>query len=351
MRHSSIGGTAIVGLGILATLSSVSGAVLAGPLLQRNFGGLQAAADDDAVATRFQHAYTRRVLYSPDGKLLASTGVDCTIRLWDAATGKEVRRLKGHTNPIDAIAFSPDGTTMASAANPEPDQTFRLWDVATGKELWSTTLKDSTAVPGNGPAWNVAFSPDGKLLVVGGNPVCVFDLKSKKEIRRFEVSGSFALSPDGRILASGATPVRLWSLATGKDLGQVPGGDVFAFSPDGKTLATVSFERKPTISLWEMATLKERQRLRFNPLSRKDWISSIAFAADGKTVITTGATHKVSFWDPATGREVRRLGKAQAELSAVALSPDGKTAITAGDPERLRVWDAATSEERTFKAD
>ena len=95
--------------------------------------------------------------FSPDGKTLASASEDATIKLWDAATGKEQATLKGHKQRVMSVVFSPDGKTLASGSF---DQTVRLWDAATGKE--QTTLSGDKAA-----VLSVAFSPDGKVLASG----------------------------------------------------------------------------------------------------------------------------------------------------------------------------------------
>jgi len=97
------------------------------------------------------------VAYSPDGKSLASGSSDNTVRLWDVATGNELRRLEGHADWVWSVAFSPDGKSLASGSS---DNTVRLWDVAAGKEL--RRLEGHAA-----SVLSVAFSPDGKSLASG----------------------------------------------------------------------------------------------------------------------------------------------------------------------------------------
>ncbi len=150
--------------------------------------------------------------FSPDGKTLASGSNDKTVRLWDAATGEARATLTGHEDSVSAVAFSPDGKTLASAGeNPRNPSELRLWDAATGEPR--ATLKGHENYVSA-----VAFSPDGKTLASG----------------------------------SGDKTVRLWDAATGEARATLKGHEdsvnAVAFSPDGKTLASASWDR--TVRLW-----------------------------------------------------------------------------------------------------
>ena len=201
------------------------------------------------------------VAVSPDGKTLATSSDDGTIKLWDAETRKERTTLRGHKGGVNYATFNHDGTLLASASH---DKTVKLWDVATGQTV--ATLEGHT-----GQVTCAAFSPDGKWLVSGSK---VFDPKEKNsdarykdgEVRLWNVAERkqerllypkqdtaitfVAFSPDGQTVAASTSQrsdVRLLEVATGKVLDQFPGtgGWVYrvAFSPDGRTLSLV--ERGP----------------------------------------------------------------------------------------------------------
>jgi len=150
------------------------------------------------------------VAFSPDSRLVVSNGIPGMVLLWDAQTGKEIRRFKGHTDIVRSVAFSPDGLLIASGG---ADRTVRLWDVRTGKEIWR--------FPHTFEVYGVAFSPDGLLIASGGadRAVRLWDVQTGKEIRRLEAHTGFvytvAFSPNGRWIASGSSKGELffWSVA------------------------------------------------------------------------------------------------------------------------------------------
>jgi len=144
------------------------------------------------------------------------------VKLWDVATGKERTTLTGHTEQVNSVVFSPDGKTLASGSH---DGTIRLWELATGKER--SSIQEQTPFTFH---LSVAFCPDGKTLASGSNgeAIKLWDVTSGKNTAVLKGHTGWvyfvALSPDGTTLASGGqdTTVKLWDMPATKKVGPTP---------------------------------------------------------------------------------------------------------------------------------
>ncbi|WP_406270826.1 caspase family protein [Streptomyces sp. NBC_00191] len=277
------------------------------------------------------------VAFSPDGKLLASSSNDNTVRLWDVATRKQLGNpLTGHTDSARSVAFSPDGKLLASSSD---DKTVRLWDVATRKQL-GNPLTGHT-----GSAWSVAFSPDGKLLASGSadETVRLWDVATRKQLERdfndySHAVAPIAFSPGRKLLASGNNQgkVRLWDVATYELVGTLAcdTGTVWsvAFSPDGKLLASGG----ATARLWDVATRKQLG----NPLTgHTDVVWSVAFSPDGKLLASSSDDKTVRLWDVATRKQLGNpLTGHTGSVLSLAFSPDGKLFASGSVDSTVRLW-------------
>ncbi len=275
------------------------------------------------------------VVFSPDGQRLASGSSDKTIRLWDAATGTELRTLTGHADSVSSVVFSPDGQRLASGSS---DKTIRLWDAATGTELRTLTGHTDEVI-------GVVFSPDGQRLASGSSDktIRLWDAATGTELRTLtghtdEVIG-VVFSPDGNTLASGGFDgtVRLWDAATGTELRTLTGhtDEVIGvvFSPDGNTLASGGFDG--TVRLWDAATGTELRTL----TGHTDEVIGVVFSPDGNTLASGGFDGTVRLWDAATGTELRTLTRPGDWVYSVAFSPDGNTLASTSWSGQVLLWE------------
>jgi len=293
------------------------------------------------------------VAFSPDARTLASGSHDSTVKLWDVTTGRELRKLTGHSDVVNSVAFSPDGKTLASSSK---DDTVKLWEVATGQEL--RTLAGDTD-GGLSECLSVAFSPDGKVLATGSDDstIKLWEVATGRELRTLKGhSGgvySVAFSADGRMLATGSDDftIKLWDVSTGAELRTLTGHSHMvhsvAFSPDGRTLATGSDDF--TIRLWEVATGRELRmvgRPSFlgpfgSRVGHSSSVNSVVFGVDGQTLASGSSDNTVKLWDVATGRELRTLIPHSSVVSSLAFSSNGQT-LASGSFRRIKLWDVAT---------
>jgi RNA polymerase sigma factor (sigma-70 family) len=298
------------------------------------------------------------VAFSADGKTLVSASDDRTIRFWDVARGKEVRRIS-HREHGYLVALSPDGKLVASVdATKEvwkdgggtswhPHNRVRLWDAATGKELRQLTPPPRVPAPRiSDRLMALAFSPDGKTLVTGGldGVLRFWDLATGRPLRQVPgfVGSPTALTfaPDGKTLALGdALTVRRIDVRTGKDLLRWPGHSSvpssLSVSPDGKTAATVSYHGP--IRLWDTRTGRPLPQR----LAVADDSHGRVLLPDGRTYSVIGPDQVLRFHDLATGKELAEVPDHDPPLP-FALSPDRKLLASVGKANVLRLLDVTT---------
>jgi WD40 repeat protein/tetratricopeptide (TPR) repeat protein len=288
-----------------------------------------------------------RLAFHPDGHHLASAGLDKVVRVWDLATGQAVRSLPGHEHPVACLVYSPDGRLLASTGGTWPTSRVgevKIWETATGKLVGNRTVAD-------GPVWSAAVSPDGKTLAAAsGSHVYLWPLrKGGRTLKLPCPAGAYAVaySPKTPHLAVGLNDgtIRLWPTAK---LGQAPAdtdavslgrhpGRVYAlaFSPDGQLLASASTVGGARV--WNVATRTQPYPLRGFQGNVRD----VAFSPDGQLLATAGLDGTVKLWNAATGEEVHTLRGHRSGVRVTAFSPGGQAVASAGVDGVVKVWDIA----------
>jgi len=281
------------------------------------------------------------VACSPDGRRGVSGNSDGTGCIWDIDSGEELARLSGQRG-IAAVAYSPDGTRVATAGG-EHDNDIRVWDTQTGKELAAWGILGARGYTG------VAFSPDGRCIANGGGYLRVSDAKTGEELAAMRGHGSagvwsVAFSPDGRRIASAGgyrdNTVRVWDAATGEELavlhGHSAGVSCVTYAPDNRHIASASQDK--TVRIWDAETGTELAVLR----GHHDRVKSIVFSPSGRHIASGGdrPDNTVCLWNAQLEDKPVRLREHTERINCIACTPDGGRILSGGHGDTtIRVWD------------
>ncbi len=281
--------------------------------------------------------------FAPDGSTLTSAALFCTqslkggveMTVWDTRTGNPTRKHRVSPGGVLTVALAPGGQMLAAAQ----EQTLVLWNVSPWQER---PLESSPFC-----VCALAFSPDGSQLAATNstNEVTLWEVASGK-VRASCKGGprgfvqALAFTPDGKTLASGDRDfiVRLWDPDTGRDRASLEGHThpiyTLAFSPDGQTLASGDYSG--VVMLWDVTS----GRLRATLQAQEDEITAVTFAPDGRTLATASGAN-VRLFDAATLQLLAKLEGHQGKVRCLAYSPDGTRLASGSYDQTVRLWDVA----------
>jgi WD40 repeat protein len=287
---------------------------------------------------KLQHGHwVRAIAVSPDGRLLVSSSLDDSVRLWDLETGKEIYRLAGHgkLGGKRRVGFTSDGKRSLSWGD---DFYLRVWDVETGKAVYEHRIRPSgVEVPDEDDESarerrrkmeffllaGSAFSGDGKrLMLSNGANLHVFDVETGKEIRTIKTEqrsmDHLAASPDGKLLLAGGL-----------------GKPIQTRLPDGRIRHSTAKEHP--LELYDLGTGKCLHRITLPGAIS----GALAFSADGKTfaVATSDPAGAIRFWDTTSAREKPSIPGFHGKVHALTFTPDGQRLVSAMEDTTTLIWD------------
>jgi len=287
----------------------------------------------------------RSVAFNEDGRILASGGEDKTVKLWEVATGKEIRTFTDDPDRVDRIesvgfGFGYNGEILVSSSS----NTIKLRQAETGREIHTL---------GGNINWNdnfpIVLSPDGQILASGGfRWIQLWEARTGKAIKTLRdhdyLVRSIAFSPDGLLLAIGGQDniIKLWHIGTLKEIRILYGHShtvhSVSFSPDGKLLVSISSDG--TIRLWQVETGREISTFNYP----SDWVKSVAFSSDRQLLAIGSKGTTIKVWQVETGAEIDTF-TAPSQFNSFAFSPDRQLLAIASEDKTVKLLHVATKKE------
>src|SRR5208337_855419 len=283
------------GFGIGAVVTATGGSIVSSAITPGEF--IWRKLHDQSVRTFTAHM-VHSVAISPDGRTALLGSWDKTLKLWDIASGREIRSFTGHTSSVHSVVISPDGRYALSSGGASSgfgeltSGELKLWDIASGREIRSFSGHKADVN-------SVSISSDGRTALSGGGDVY-----------------------------SSVIELKLWDIASGRELRSLTGHtDIVlsvAISPDGRS--ALSGSRDKTLKLWDIGS----GRMLRSFTGHTNAGSSVVFSPDGRAALSGSSDHTLKLWDIASSRETSSFTGHTGLVESSAVSPDGRIALSAG---------------------
>lgn len=313
-------------------------------------GLVNITAQEQTIETVIQtghYASVRAVAFSPDGKLAATGSADKTIKLWEVATGREIRSCLGSVGTVHQLAFGPDGKHLASI---DAEYKLKLWEVESSKEIHTIELADDEIL-------SVVFSPDGKLVVTGTekNHAILWDIATGNEIRRYKpdtadivmqkrfgypTAQTVDISKDGKQLLTGSNDrtAFIFDFKSGKQLKKFKGDRSScttctisaSFSPDASQIVIGHMD---SVIIWDV----ESEKVIIKMEGRRGSYDNAYFSFDGKYIasIIYGETY---IWNAQNGKQIAHLEGHHSDVRGISFSPVINMILTGSDDRTAKLW-------------
>jgi len=299
------------------------------------------------------------VIFSSDGKqIISGSPYDKNIKIWDVATGQEIKSLLTDSDGVDDLRISPDGKQIIFSSFELPG-IIRIWDKNTGKKLrmiFSFT---------HGPVKSMDLSPDGRQIAVVFDEsydddisrICFFDANTGKLIRTFfaEDADIIVFSPDGKRFAisyPNKKKIKIFDSITVQEILTISEDEgwvyFLSFSPDGNHIISSDTSiktYKPIITIWDANTGMKKTIISTKP----ERYSPIAISPDGNLIVFVPDNKKtIGLFDITAGKEINTVSDFSGHtdnIKSLAFSPDGKIIVSGSADKSIKLWDVATGKE------